>query len=155
RQYVPRALQTGATADEVLDAILHAFPALGLTKIVWAIDILLQMDIPEFRPENLGRRENWHAIMPIEKVPLRQPLRLDVDGRGVFIYRDGDDYRVYDAHCPHQATNIPELALAGLHLTCPKHQWTFDIATGACIDKGNRPLHRFDVKVEHGVLYAH
>ena len=54
RQYLPRALDAGATPNEILDAILHAFPALGLAKIVWAIDILIDMDIPEFRAENLG-----------------------------------------------------------------------------------------------------
>ena len=36
RQYLTRALREGATADEVLDALLMAFPALGLAKIVWA-----------------------------------------------------------------------------------------------------------------------
>src|SRR3990167_2246428 len=54
RQYLVRARQDGCTPREILDAILHAFPALGLTKIVWAIDILLDMDIPEFRAEHLG-----------------------------------------------------------------------------------------------------
>ena len=32
---------------EVLDALLMAFPALGLAKIVWAVDILLALDLPE------------------------------------------------------------------------------------------------------------
>ena len=39
RQYLRRALREGATADEVIDALLMAFPALGLTRIVWAIDV--------------------------------------------------------------------------------------------------------------------
>ena len=49
RQYLTRALREGASADEVLDALLMAFPALGLAKIVWAIDVILGMDLPEFR----------------------------------------------------------------------------------------------------------
>ena len=35
------ALRNGATPNEVIDALLMAFPVLGLAKIVWATDILL------------------------------------------------------------------------------------------------------------------
>ena len=51
RQYLGRALRNGCTPMEVLDALLMAFPALGLAKIVWAVDIILAMDMPEFQPE--------------------------------------------------------------------------------------------------------
>ncbi|MFO1298627.1 MAG: hypothetical protein U1F25_20570 [Rubrivivax sp.] len=30
-----------------------AFPALGLAKIVWAVDVILAMDLPAFRLEAL------------------------------------------------------------------------------------------------------
>lgn len=155
RQYLSRALQAGCTPDEVLDSMLHAFPALGLTKIVWAIDILLQMDLPEFRPGNMGHNDHWHMIMPVNAIPNRKAIRCDADGRSVFVYRADEEFRVYESHCPHQATNIPELALDGLRLTCPKHQWEFDIATGDCVAKGNRPLKRLKSKVENDSLYVH
>ena len=48
KQYLNRALREGCTPAEVLDALLMAFPALGLAKIVWAVDIILGMDIPGF-----------------------------------------------------------------------------------------------------------
>ena len=56
RQYLTRALREGATADEVLDALLMAFPALGLTRIVWAIDVILAMNLPEFRLDREAAR---------------------------------------------------------------------------------------------------
>ena len=43
RQYLTRALRNGASANEILDALLLAFPVLGLAKIVWAAEILLDM----------------------------------------------------------------------------------------------------------------
>lgn len=154
RQYLPRALDAGATPDEILDAIMHAFPALGLAKIVWAIDILLDMDIPEFRAEKLGAEKSWHEVKPAREIPEGKITYCDSDGRSVFIYRERDDFHVYDSRCPHQVTNIPHLALEGFRLTCPKHHWAFDIKTGECVDKGNRPLRRFETKVQDGWLYA-
>lgn len=155
RQYLTRALRNGANANEVLDALLMAFPTLGLAKIVWAVDILLAMDIPEFRPENLFAEPSWHTVAKLDDLPSGEITYRDCDGRNLYIYREGGSLRVYDSRCPHQVTNIPHLALEGRQLTCPKHQWAFDVTTGQCIAKGDRPLTRFDHKVEKGRLLAH
>jgi nitrite reductase/ring-hydroxylating ferredoxin subunit len=131
-----------------------AFPTLGLAKIVWAFDIILDMDIPEFRPELLGMESRWHDVIAVSGIKDQDITYTDCDSRSLFIYRTGDEYRVYDSRCPHQVTNIPHLALEGRQLTCPKHQWAFDVTTGQCIAKGDRPLTRFDHKVEKGRLLA-
>jgi nitrite reductase/ring-hydroxylating ferredoxin subunit/alkylhydroperoxidase/carboxymuconolactone decarboxylase family protein YurZ len=155
KQYLPRALEAGATPNEVIDAILSAFPAAGLTNVLKALDVLIEMDLPEFRPENLGRAPSWHEVARLEDLPELKPAYLHADGRHVFVFREKDAFRVYDSHCPHQVTDIPELAIKGKRLTCPRHGWTFDLSTGACIGKGNRPLRSFETKVEEGRLYAH
>jgi nitrite reductase/ring-hydroxylating ferredoxin subunit/alkylhydroperoxidase/carboxymuconolactone decarboxylase family protein YurZ len=156
RQYLPRALRDGASPHEILDAILMAFPTLGLAKIVWAIDILLDMDIPEFRLELLDAESGWHDLVDWNEVSDGAITYVEnCDGRSVFIYRSGDDCRVYDSRCPHQVTDIPHLALSGTQLTCPKHQWAFDVTSGKCVAKGDRPLKQFDSKIEQGVLLAY
>jgi nitrite reductase/ring-hydroxylating ferredoxin subunit len=155
KQYLTRALRNGATPNEVIDALLMAFPVLGLAKIVWATDILLSMDIPEFRPENLDAEPSWHELAAVDELPLEDVAFLEKDGRHLFVYRTGDDIRVYDSRCPHQVTDIPHLALEGKRLTCPKHHWAFDIHSGECTEIGNRPLRRFEHKVDGGRLSAY
>lgn len=155
RQYLPRALRDGATPNEILDAILMAFPTLGLAKITWAIDIMLDMDIPEFRSELLGVEPDWHDLISWDEVHDGAITYVEnCDGRSVFVYRSGEDCRVFDSRCPHQVTNIPHLALSGLRLTCPKHQWAFDVSTGECVEKGTRPLNQFDNRLIEGRLQA-
>jgi nitrite reductase/ring-hydroxylating ferredoxin subunit/alkylhydroperoxidase/carboxymuconolactone decarboxylase family protein YurZ len=166
RQYLGRALRVGCTPAEVLDALLVAFPTLGLSKIVWAVDILLAMDLPEFRPEALNAGAQWHDVMAIDGVAPGTTQRLECDGRGLFVHRSaghggheegagvGDEWRVYDSRCPHQTTNIPHLALQGHTLTCPKHEWAFDVRSGQCVAKGTSPLKRWPSKVEDGRLWA-
>ncbi len=155
RQYLPRALHDGASPQEVLDAILTAFPTLGLAKIIWAIDIMLDMDIPGFRLEMLVAEPAWHGLIDWNEVKDGGITYVnDCDGRNVFIYRAGDDCHVYDSRCPHQATDIPELAVAGKQLTCPKHKWVFDVISGECVAKGSRPLDQFESRVTAGRLEA-
>jgi nitrite reductase/ring-hydroxylating ferredoxin subunit/alkylhydroperoxidase/carboxymuconolactone decarboxylase family protein YurZ len=154
RQYLGRALRDGCTPMEVLDALLMAFPALGLAKIVWAVDIILAMDLPEFKPEVMSSKGQWHDVMAAAELKTGEVQRVDCDGRGLFVYRDKKNIRVYDSRCPHQSTNIPHLALDGLTLTCPKHEWAFDVSTGECIKKGDSPLRRWESKVVKGRLLA-
>ena len=155
RQYLTRALREGATAEEVLDALLMAFPALGLAKIVWATDVILKMDLPEFRLDQPPSEPAWHDVVAFADLDDGKAVRLDCDGRGLFVWRKGRAVKVYDSRCPHQATNIPHLALKGDRLTCPKHEWSFDIATGRCIAKGDRPLNALRHKVSKGRVLAY
>ena len=155
RQYLGRALREGCSPAEVLDALLMAFPTLGLAKIVWAVDIILSLDLPEFQPAALGAAGQWHDVMQARGVKPGEVRRVECDGRGLFVYRQGSRrWRVYDSRCPHQTTDIPHLALAGTTLTCPKHQWAFDIRSGECIAKGTRALRQWEAKVEAGRLMA-
>ena len=155
RQYLGRALRNGCTPAEILDALLMAFPALGLAKIVWAVDIILAMDLPEFQPGALGAAGEWHDLLAAEDLPVGETRRVECDGRALFVHRTADDWRVYDSRCPHQTTNIPHLALEGHTLTCPKHHWAFDIRSGTCTAIGNSPLKKWPSKVEAGRLLAH
>ena len=152
RQYLGRALREGCTPMEVLDALLMAFPTLGLAKIIWAVDIILTMDLPGFQPDALMRTAEWHNVMAGKDVPDGEVVRTTCAGRGLFIYREKRTFQVYDSRCPHQGTDIPELALDGHTLTCPKHQWAFDVTSGDCIRNGNSPLKRLESKLSKGRL---
>jgi nitrite reductase/ring-hydroxylating ferredoxin subunit len=189
RQYLKRALRDGCTPVEVLDALLMAFPALGLSRIIWAVDLILAMDLPGFQLGALqgaagggaadddgtdrapdagaaaGEPGAWHDALDTAACAPGEVQRITCAGRGLFVYRaradeiggsagraDDAEWRVYDSRCPHETTDIPHLALRGTTLTCPKHEWVFDVRSGACIAKGTSPLRRCAVKVENGRL---
>jgi nitrite reductase/ring-hydroxylating ferredoxin subunit/alkylhydroperoxidase/carboxymuconolactone decarboxylase family protein YurZ len=158
RQYLGRALREGSSPMEVLDALLMAFPILGLAKIVWAVDIILDMKIPGFAPEKIIEKVPvepvWRFVVAIKEIADGEVTRTECEGRGLFIYRDKKAYQVFDSHCPHQSTDITQLAVKGTTLTCPKHQWEFDAKSGDCIKKGNTGLTRIDCKVVKGNLLA-
>ena len=153
RQYLSRALQAGASPDEILDALLTAFPTLGLSKIIWAVDRILELDLPEFYPENLGHTPEWHEIIDTDQL-VEDISFVSVDRKGLFIFNGNDGYRVYDSLCPHQQTHIPEQGLSGCYLTCPGHNWKFDLRSGECVERGNRPLRLLNSKTENRKLYV-
>ena len=154
RQYLNRALREGCTPTEILDALLMAFPALGLAKIIWAVDVILAMKLPGFELQPTAIAPKWHELMPTKQLLDGEVTRCEVDGFGLFVYRNKRSYRVYDSRCPHQGTDLPKLALQADTLTCPKHGWAFDVKSGDCIKKGDSPLKRIESKVVKGRLLA-
>jgi len=99
----------------------------------------------------LGKKSAWHKVGPVKGIN-EGTTRLKCEDRELFIHRKADAIRVYDSHCPHQVTNIPELGLTKNILTCPKHKWKFDITTGECIENGDRPLKQYENRMTKGVL---
>jgi nitrite reductase/ring-hydroxylating ferredoxin subunit/alkylhydroperoxidase/carboxymuconolactone decarboxylase family protein YurZ len=164
KQYLKRALRDGCSPVEVIDALLMAFPTLGLTKIIWATNIILSMNLPGFdvetmkaqlaaepeKAESEASQGTWHDVMTTAALADGQTTRVDSHGRGLFISREGDTFAVFDSHCSHQRTDIPLSSLDDCILTCPKHQWTFDVKTGACHKPGGSPLQQYPAKVEGG-----
>ncbi len=153
KQYLVRALKEGNSADEILDALLVCMPTLGLSKIIWAVDIIIKMDIPDFNPDLIGKEKQWHKLIAVNEVE-EGISRYDYDGRACFVNKTGDDYQIFDSRCPHQITNIPLSALEGTTLTCPKHQWKFNVDSGECIENGSRALNKIEYKIEDKFIYV-
>jgi nitrite reductase/ring-hydroxylating ferredoxin subunit len=151
RQYLKRALREGATANEVLDALLMAFPTLGLTKILWAVDQVQKLDLPEFRLDPPA----WRDVAAAADIPARGTLRLECDGRGLFVHSGVSGVRVYDSRCPHRSTAIPASGVDGEALTCPKHGWRFDLDTGKCTSGGDGSLAVLKHKIADGRVWVY
>jgi len=150
RQYLKRALRDGCSADEVLDALLMAFPTLGLTKIIWAINQILAMELPEF--QKLAPAA-WHVVTALEKLPDGKLTSVETERGPLFIYKEGATIRVFDGRCPHQGNEITPLSVSeNNRVTCPKHHWVFDGTTGKCLAEGDRPLIELEHKIEDGEL---
>ena len=132
-----------------------AFPTLRLTKIIWAIDLIREMDLPEFYPENLTKNMKWHHIANIKELGDNQLQHYRVDNRTIFVYHSDKYTRVYDARCPHQQTELTLEHLEGDCLMSPKHQWKFNVKTGDCIEKGKLPLLELKSMINDNLLSAY
>lgn len=183
RQYLKRALQAGCTPAEVIDALLMAFPILGLSRILWAVDVILAMQLPGFDLEALragvgnadpaaaapavadrgsaaenseqeGAPEQWRDLVAAADVPLGATVAMPVGERDVFVHHSSGEFLVYDGRCPHMDTPMDGSHLDGYLLTCPRHGWTFDVRSGACVRAGQGSLRRYESRVVNGRVQA-
>jgi nitrite reductase/ring-hydroxylating ferredoxin subunit/alkylhydroperoxidase/carboxymuconolactone decarboxylase family protein YurZ len=167
-QYVKRALAEGATADEVIDAILCSYPCAGLTKVVDAIDVILDMGLPEF--ESLAEERRAESSEPPLAAPSESGARRDADGwvdigtrddfseggrldvrvddRWLAVFDVGGDVRVIDNLCPHKGTPLVGGQLCDDIIVCPLHHWQFNVRTGISPTHPGAKVGTYDVRVE-------
>ena len=162
KQYLKRALKQGNSADEILDAMLTCMPTLGLSKIIWAIDIVIKMDLPEFdsdlliqakSPAQESKKKQWIKLKSVDEIE-EGVSHHEFEDKSCFINKNGEDIQIFDSMCPHRETKIPCDALNGTTLTCPMHHWRFDLENGKCLEEGNYPpLNKLEYKVEDQAIY--
>lgn len=151
KQYVPHAMRAGASAQEILDAVLMSFPAAGLPKVLDAIDVLQELGLPDFKLENLAKTPEWYEVAKLEELGEKELKAFDIHGFGILVYKEGNILQTWDRRCPHLGAKLPEKC-DGDRLTCPAHKWVFEMPSGEVVEEGTRGLHTVPHKVEDGVL---
>jgi toluene monooxygenase system ferredoxin subunit len=73
---------------------------------------------------------------------------LVLGGRPVFLIRLGDDVLAYEDRCAHQELPVSSGRLQGCVLTCPAHEWQYDVRTGLGVNPRGVSLRRFPVRID-------
>ena len=93
---------------------------------------------------------SWIDIGPVADIPLRGARKIKTALGGVAGCRTGPD-EVFAATdvCPHKGGPLSEGIVHGQSVTCPLHNWVFDLNTGQA--KGeDGAITTFPVRVEAG-----
>jgi len=81
---------------------------------------------------------------------------VEAAGRELAVFRlDGTGrFAVLDNSCPHASGNLSGGSLAGTVVTCPWHQWAFDVTTGVCTHSPAAKVNCYPSHVRDGYVYA-
>jgi nitrite reductase (NADH) small subunit len=95
--------------------------------------------------------ENWIDIGALADIPAQGARVVKTVQGCVAIFRTADD-QVFalDDRCPHKGGPLSEGIVHGTQVTCPLHNWVFDLATGLAqgADSGAVQVHL--VRLEAG-----
>ncbi len=88
--------------------------------------------------------------MPADGLRDGEPRVHDVDGTLVLLLRQGDRLHATDALCPHKFTALADGTFGDRCVTCPQHDATFDLRSGAPGDgeawAGRLPVHEARIR---------
>ena len=149
RQYIPRAMREGASRDEVIDAILCAYPAAGLVNVVDAIQVLRSLDLPD-RPAEPAAEAEWTAVARADEIEENGARVVQVGDKPIAVFNAGGRFLAISNTCLHQGGYLGLGSLDGTAVTCSRHGWRFDVASGECLSHPGGAVESYEVRVEDG-----
>lgn len=93
---------------------------------------------------------SWIDICALDDVPLRGARRIKTAAGCVAVFRTGDEelFAASDT-CPHRGGPLSEGIVHGQSVTCPLHNWVFDLNTGQAQGEAGR-IATYRLRVEAG-----
>jgi nitrite reductase (NADH) small subunit len=98
----------------------------------------------------------WIEIGSIDAIPRRGSRCVNTPAGRIAVFRTQDDQIfAIENRCPHRQGPLSEGIVHGASVTCPLHNWVFDLATGQALgaDEGQVKTYPIDI-VERRILMA-
>ncbi|SDE67727.1 nitrite reductase small subunit NirD [Ruegeria marina] len=94
---------------------------------------------------------NWIDIGAVEDVPLRGARLVKTHEGCVAVFRTAET-EVFAASdtCPHKAGPLSEGIVHGQKVTCPLHNWVFDLNTGLAQGADDGRIEVYPVQIVEG-----
>ena len=99
--------------------------------------------------------DDWTPVLPVSALNGRSQ-RVEIDGVGVVLHRDGDDVLAVGAYCPHLGAPMSDGWVDRGRVVCPWHGSRFECRSGA-VQKGpaTASLPSYPTRIRDGVVEVH
>ncbi len=92
--------------------------------------------MPEFVP-----------VVAAADVPEGRGVTVMKRGRMIAVFNLNGEYRAMDGACPHKGGPLGDGYCENGKVYCPLHGWEFDIRTGACKDRPDKPAQPLECRL--------
>lgn len=92
----------------------------------------------------------WRQIEGIDPQETDFPLRTELDGEKIVVFREGDDYCGVERYCPHQHTDFSRGAIMGngTMIRCGLHAYTFKLSDGSGVNCPGYTIKIYEIRRE-------
>jgi len=69
------------------------------------------------------------------------------------VRKENGNFFAIEVGCKHQKADLTQGEIKGMIVTCPRHQWQYDLSTGKCLNHDSVDLRRHELKIEDGDIF--
>jgi nitrite reductase/ring-hydroxylating ferredoxin subunit len=91
----------------------------------------------------------------VADIPPGRGRTVEFLGRRYALFNVEGTFHAIDDACPHRGASMGEGWCDGRTVHCPLHGWTFDIPSGACLTRPDRPVNPYPAEVREGRVWIH
>jgi nitrite reductase/ring-hydroxylating ferredoxin subunit len=99
--------------------------------------------MPEFAP-----------AIAVADLPPGRAAEVVVGGQAIALFNVDGTFHALDGRCPHRGGPLGQGFLDGTRVSCPWHNYTFDVTTGENVVSADLQVARHEVKVEDGRVFV-
>ena len=99
----------------------------------------------------------FSKLVKMDACPIGRGCLVEFEGRELAVFRLADDGSVCvtDNTCPHANGNLSAGQLDGCVVTCPWHEWPFDVTTGQCTRPASpAKVNCYPASIDDGFVYV-
>jgi nitrite reductase/ring-hydroxylating ferredoxin subunit len=94
----------------------------------------------------------YRAVCRAEDVAPGTARLVEIDGKAIALFNVDGAFHAMEDTCLHAGGPLHEGALDGPIVTCPWHDWQFDVRSGRCDLNPKVALDCYDVRVRDGTV---
>ena len=85
----------------------------------------------------------------------KKVLTVRLMGKPVSVFQRNDGtFYSREMSCKHQGADLSMSPVSGGKVTCSRHGWQYDLATGRCVNRDSPPLREHAVEVEGDAVFV-
>lgn len=134
-------------------ALLLSSLALGLTGVsAWlGGHLVYKHKVGVDHSDTFSGPQDWAPVLAVDALGDREPKRIELDGRGVLLFREGNDVYAIGARCAHAGAPLDEGTFDDTSVRCPWHDSVFDLRDGHIVHgPATQPQPVFDARIRDG-----
>jgi nitrite reductase (NADH) small subunit len=90
------------------------------------------------------------TLAKVDEIESGRGKAINVNGRSIALFNVDGSFFAIDGTCVHRGGPLGEGDLEGFVVTCPWHQWTYDVRTGNGVLNPAAKVACYETKVEAG-----
>jgi nitrite reductase (NADH) small subunit len=96
----------------------------------------------------------WIEIGSVDAIPRRGSRCVNTAAGRIAVFRTQDDQIfAIENRCPHKQGPLSEGIVHGASVTCPLHNWVFDLATGQALGADEGQVKTYPIDVVEGRIF--
>jgi nitrite reductase/ring-hydroxylating ferredoxin subunit len=90
------------------------------------------------------------GVMDVGSLAPGHGRTVHVRGREFAVFNVDGEFCAIDNTCPHKGGPLGAGTLENGQVFCPLHGWAFDVKSGACLTRSDRPVQSYPTRVQAG-----
>jgi len=91
--------------------------------------------------------------LKLDDVPVGGSRCLEFGDLQIGLFRNADGFFAIDNTCPHRGAPLHQGVVSDGQVTCPWHQWQFQLGDGVCRNIPNIKIPTYAVEVRDGTIW--